>query len=151
MKTWICINIHSIVIIIQKKKKKKTIDEVSVDSILPIHDGPKYREKGCSRGNTKVWKYARSETRYTRQRYRQKRIRCRGIEDFRGKQFTSLQCRAISDFHVGRHQISQSGNKLFGSIVAARTSPLFLPAKPASFRYIAERNLKTTSPYLQYS
>lgn len=60
--------------------------------------------------------------------YREKGIRCRGIEDFRESSLRHSRCTAISEFHVGRHQISQSGNKLFGSIVnAARSSPLFLP------------------------
>lgn len=63
---------------------------------------------------------------------------------FSGKQFTSLWCTAISEFHVGRHQISESGNKLFGSIVAPRA---LLPSfssngtGPTS-RYIAEKILK---------
>lgn len=42
------------------------------------------------------------------------------------KQFTSLRCRPISDFPVGRHQISQSGNKVFGSIVAGALLRFFL-------------------------
>lgn len=49
-----------------------------------------------------VLEYARSETRYGGERVSAERNQVSRDRGFSGKQFTSLWCTAISEFHVGR-------------------------------------------------
>lgn len=90
-----------------------------------------------------VLEYARSETRYGG--YRQKGIRCRGIEDFRESSLRHSGAQPFQSFTLAGESDKRIGKQTFRQYrSAARSSPLFLPMEPAQPlpRYIAEEILK---------
>lgn len=77
-----------------------------------------------------VLEYARSETRYGG--YRQKGIRCRGIEDFRESSLRHSGAQPFQSFTLAGESDKRIGKQTFRQYrSAARSSPLFLPMEPA--------------------